>query len=338
VFIINSSRLSILSSKSGHHSIKPTQASANLKMSSSESKQIRGRGVLFGYPIAHSMSPLLHQTVFDSLNVPWDFQFLESKDIQQFLRILKSPECYGSAVTMPHKVAILPYLDGLTPEGNECGAVNTVIIRRKEDGSRSYIGHNTDVVGIRESFYQNVSNPDAVFHNRPGMVIGGGGAARSAVYTLRRMMQCKPVYLVNRDKVEVEAVIAECKSKGFGQNLIHVETVAEAKALQAPGAIVACVPDFPPKTENEIQARNVMETFLNKDHKGAILEMCYHPSPWTEIGKIAEDARWQVILGTEAMIYQGLEQDKLWTGKHLDELPLEKVKSAIAARLGQAHL
>jgi quinate dehydrogenase len=214
----------------------------------------------------------------------------------------------GSAVTMPHKVAILKYLDELTPEGKDCGACNTVLIRKNPDGTRRYIGTNTDVIGIRESFYQNVTNPDEIFHRRPGMVIGGGGAARSAVYALRRMMHCKPVYLVNRDKKEVDEVIAECKSRGYGQNLIHVETVEEAEELTGPGAIVSCIPNYPPRTDNEMQARRVMETMLSKEHKGAFLEMCYHPTPWTEIGNVAEKSGWQVILGTEAMIYQGLEQ------------------------------
>jgi quinate dehydrogenase len=228
----------------------------------------------------------------------------------------------GSAVTMPHKVAILPHLDSLTPEGRDCGAVNTIVIRKDPaTGKRNYVGTNTDVIGIRESFYQNIPNPDAVFHNRPGMVIGGGGAARSAVYALRRMMQCKPVYLVNREKSEVDAVIEECKAKGFGQNLIHVETLEEAEKLAGPGAIVSCVPDFPPKTEKEHQARNVLNCMLAKEHKGAILEMCYHPSPWTEIGGLSESSGWQVILGTEAMIYQGLEQVSLPLN-HSNELGL----------------
>lgn len=73
----------------------------------SESKASRGKGVLFGYPIAHSMSPLLHQTVFDSLSEPWDFELLESKDIQQFLKILKSPDCYG---TLPDQTAFLLHM------------------------------------------------------------------------------------------------------------------------------------------------------------------------------------------------------------------------------------
>lgn len=209
---------------------------------------------------------------------------------------------------MPHKVAILKHMDELTPEGRDCGACNTVLIRKNKDGSRKYIGTNTDVIGIRESFYQNVTYPVEAFHNQPGMVIGGGGAARSAIYALRRMMHCKPVYLVNRFKDEVDEIIEECKARGYGQNLVHVETVEQAKKLHAPKAIVSCIPDFPPVTENEIQARQVVEVLLNTHDKGAFLEMCYHPSPWTEMGRIAEEAGWQVILGTEAMIYQGLEQ------------------------------
>lgn len=63
--------------------------------SSSEDRQPRGKGVLFGFPIAHSMAPLLHNTVFKSLELPWDFNILESEDIQEFLPILKSSECYG---------------------------------------------------------------------------------------------------------------------------------------------------------------------------------------------------------------------------------------------------
>jgi len=212
---------------------------------------------------------------------------------------------------MPHKVAILPHLDDLTPEGRDVGAVNTIFLRPQADGTTKYIGTNTDVVGIREAFYQNISDADSVFHKRPGMVVGGGGAARSAVYALQRWMQCSPIYIVNRDKGEVDAVISECTAKGFGEGLVHVATVEQAEALDGPGAIVACVPDFPPRTEEEKVARRVYETFLAKPHKGAVLEMCYHPSPYTEIGGLAEKAGWKVILGTEAMIYQGLEQVSL---------------------------
>jgi quinate dehydrogenase len=240
----------------------------------------------------------------------------------------------GASVTMPNKVAIMSHLDELTEECREVGACNTIFLR-EENGKRIFCGTNTDVVGIRESFYQNISNPDAIFHDRPAMVIGGGGAARSAVYALQKWMRATKIYLVNRDRSEVDAVINECTANGYGDWLVDVATVEQAAALEAPGAIVSCVPDFPPKTDEERTARCVIETILGKERKGAILEMCYNPNPYTEIGGIAEREGWQVILGTEAMIYQGLEQDRHWTGLSYDQLPVEAVKKAISARLAQ---
>ena len=72
---------------------------------------------------------------------------------------------------MPHKVAIIPHLDDITPEGRAVGACNTIF---KRDGK--LIGTNTDTIGVREAFVQNVAAPDQVYRNRPGLVIGGGGA------------------------------------------------------------------------------------------------------------------------------------------------------------------
>lgn len=209
---------------------------------------------------------------------------------------------------MPHKVAIMQHLDELTDESRDIGACNTIFIRDLPDGRRLFCGTNTDVIGIRESFLQNVSNPAAIFEGRPGLVIGGGGAARSAVYTLRKWLKVTDIYLVNRDKAEVDSIIAQCTESGYGSGLIHVETVEQAEALQGPGAIVACIPDFPPQTEAEKLARLITHILLRKEHKGAMLEMCYNPSPYTALGALAEAEGWQVILGTEALVWQGIEQ------------------------------
>jgi quinate dehydrogenase len=274
-----------------------------------------------------------------------------------FLRLIRHPKFYGAipniymhaqsthtpanklyagaSVTMPHKVAIMQHLDELTDECRDVGACNTIFVRDLPGGRRLFCGTNTDVIGVREAFLQNVDDPAAVLENRPALVIGGGGAARSAVYALRKWLKATDIYLVNREKAEVDAVIAECTRRGYGRGLIHVETVEQADALESPGAIVACVPDLPPKTEAEKLARAVTRTFLSKDRKGAMLEMCYNPSPFTELGLLAESHGWQVILGTEALIYQGIEQDRYWTGKETWELPREKVRQAIAGKLAQ---
>lgn len=57
--------------------------------------QFERHGYLFGYPIAHSYSPLLHNTVFQQLGLPWGFSLLESTDMDQFLRLIKDPRLFG---------------------------------------------------------------------------------------------------------------------------------------------------------------------------------------------------------------------------------------------------
>ena len=144
---------------------------------------------------------------------------------------------------------------------------------------------------------------------------------------------------MNRDANEVQAVLDECTARGYGDSLVHVATETQAHQVEGVGAIVACVPNFTPNTQGEREARRVLEVFLNnKSHKGALLEMCYHPTPYTEIAEISRQAGWQVILGTEALIYQGLEQDRYWTGKEPIELPVAQVQSVIASKLNEAKL
>lgn len=210
---------------------------------------------------------------------------------------------------MPKKIAILPHLDNVSTECRSVGACNTVYIRHREDGTRILCGTNTDIVGIRESFVRNVYEPEAVYHDKPAVVIGGGGAARSAVYALRHWLHVTDIYIVCCDDGEARTLCEECEKNGYGQGLQHMATVQQAEAAMPAGAIVACVPDFPPRTDGEKLARRIIETILNKNGpRGVMLEMCYNPSPYTQLGKLAEKAGWQVILGNEALLWQGLEQ------------------------------
>ncbi|CZR51817.1 related to ARO1-arom pentafunctional enzyme [Phialocephala subalpina] len=304
-----------------------------------DTSHLDGVNYLFGHPIAHSLSPLLHQTVYDNLGLKRSQIPLDSTDIPHFLSLTKDPKFFGASVTMPHKVAIIPHLDEIMQEGKDIGACNTIFLKQDQNGTRHLVGTNTDCFGVRDAFLQNLpaGKDKDLYRGHPGLVIGGGGACRSAVYALQKWLGCNPIYIVNRDISEVTAVLTDCKKAGFGDSLLHVQTGAQASLLAAPGAIVACIPNFPPKTPEEIEARKVIEVFLRKEEKGAILEMCYHPTPWTEIAEISKKEGWQVILGTEAMIYQGLEQDRHWTGKGLEELPSKEVHAAIAQALAARH-
>ncbi|TVY42385.1 Quinate dehydrogenase [Lachnellula occidentalis] len=295
---------------------------------------------LFGHPIAHSLSPLFHGTIYSALGLNYAQHLYETRSLTACLALARSPKFFGAAVTMPHKVAIIPFLDMLTPEGEAIGAVNTIFLSNHPDGRRMLCGTNTDCIGIREAILQNVRKETVSgMRGRKGMVIGGGGTCRAAVYTLKTYIGCDEVYLVNRDRIEVEEVIKECKSKGFGDGLRFVKSVEEAELLQGPKVVVSAIPDFPPQSEAEVRTRKIVQTLLGKEkEKGVILEMCYHPSPDTAIARIARTNEWQVIEGTEAMIWQGLEQDKVWLNRKLSALPVEKVKQVIAAKLAKSNL
>lgn len=232
---------------------------------------------------------------------------------------------------MPHKVAVIPMLDHLTPEAKAIGAVNTIFF--SGDGRELY-GTNTDCIGIRDAFLNNYPSTISC-RGRPGLVVGGGGTCRAAVYALQSFLGCSKIYIINRDPAEVDAVITECKARGVAQDLVHVSSLSQAQTLEPPGLIVSAVPDFEPVTDGEKTARQLLEYFLRypgQHGPGAIVEMCYHPSPDTRIAKLADQCRWQVIGGIEAMIGQGLEQARLWAGVEIDQGVRQAARQAVTKR------
>ncbi|KAL3420081.1 quinate dehydrogenase [Phlyctema vagabunda] len=290
---------------------------------------------LFGYPISHSLSPLLHGTIYDSLSLKYEQHLYETSSLESCLPLMQSSKFFGASVTMPFKVSIIPHLDSLTAEAEAIGAVNTVFLLPDAGGRRRLCGTNTDCIGVREAIIQNSTEAKIEgMRGRPGMVIGGGGTSRAAIYALKRFLGCSTIYLVNREKSEVDQVIAECKSKGFGQSLQWVGSIAEAQELEAPGVVVSAIPDFPPKTEKEIRTRKIIETILGKGvEKGVLLEMCYSEGPNTQIAVLSRARGWQVVEGTEAMIWQGLEQDRVWLKREVKTLPIDKVKNVIRTQV-----
>lgn len=291
---------------------------------------------LIGNPIAHSKSPPMHHAIYSSLGKRWGQLLLETTQLESALEYIKSdPKCMGSGVTMPFKVAVIPHLDELTDEGKAIGAVNTIVFKTGPDGSRIFCGTNTDCLGIRDAFFTNVQG--SPYRGKPGLIVGGGGTCRAAVYTLQRFMGCSPIYIINRDAAEVDAVLEECRTRGLGEDLIHVSNTEQAKGLTRPGAIVSAVPNFTPATPNEKTVREILAHFLDADEKGALLEMCYHPSPDTEISQLAEQSGWQVIGGIEAMIGQGLAQANLWTGINIDDKLRDVARKEVRGQMSAVH-
>lgn len=243
---------------------------------------------------------------------------------------------------MPHKVTFMSEVDELTEEARMIGAVNTVFIRIDSEGKKKYVGTNTDCIGIREAFLQNYPDMLSRSIGKPALVVGGGGACRSAVYALWKWLGASKIYLVNRIPEEVDAIIAAFKTVGFPCELIHVATLEQAKALETPVVVVGTVPDFPPKDPGEVLAREIAVEFLRREvgggaEKGYVHEMCYHPNPVTAFYRLSEENGWAVIPGTESMTHQGIAQQVLWCEKRLEEFPVEKATLVVRKALEEAR-
>ncbi len=140
---------------------------------------------VLGNPIAHSKSPDLFHEFFEKHAINGIYDKIELDDIQEFLNL--KPFYDGFNITAPFKQSIMAYVDSLTQEAEQIGAVNTIY---KEQGQ--WIGDNTDFSGILKSLEPFIANPKDI----ACLILGAGGAARAAAYAMYR--KGIPTRIINR--------------------------------------------------------------------------------------------------------------------------------------------
>lgn len=147
---------------------------------------------VIGDPVAHSLSPALHQPALDQLGIPATYERWHTKpaDIEARIESLRDRAVLGANVTVPHKLAALRLVDEASPAARRAGAVNTIVNR---DGH--LFGDNTDIYGFAAS-------ARAVFKDgvpAVALVLGAGGAARAVVLALEEL-GVGDIIVVNRDR------------------------------------------------------------------------------------------------------------------------------------------
>jgi 3-dehydroquinate dehydratase/shikimate dehydrogenase len=135
-----------------------------------------------GYPLGHSLSPVIHNRAFEMLNLDFVYLKFPTRDVRDFFENALSIGIAGFSVTIPHKTAVVPFLDEQTPEAREAGAVNTVT---RQGGK--WIGDNTDVHGARAALASVSFDP----RNKTVLILGAGGAAKAAVAAVKGATEVK---------------------------------------------------------------------------------------------------------------------------------------------------
>ncbi|KAK7031708.1 Pentafunctional arom polypeptide [Favolaschia claudopus] len=291
---------------------------------------------LFGYPIAHSAAPALHNHCFELLGTKSTYNLWStSKVTQEMLTVIRENDCGGAAVTMPLKTAIIPFLDEISAEGRVTNACNTIVKVPTATGGVKLVGQNTDILGIRNALLSALkaqhphrtipSDAQPALGSFAGLVIGGGATTRSAAHALT-LLGLSPIFLINRDVDEVRQVMVAMPHLKF----IHLRDPTDVENYlvgeHKPCVLMAvgCIPSFAPQTLAERMVYTTASavftvpytmpespTLLPYPTKRLFLEMPYKPLE-TIMYKVAAAHGWQVIDGIEAMIEQAFAQQRMW--------------------------
>jgi len=152
---------------------------------------------ILGNPVGHSLSPNIHNRAFEALNLDFLYLKFPAPDLKDFIDNARQIGIDGFSVTIPHKTAVIPFLDEFTPTAEKVGAVNTVSTRNGK-----WIGDNTDVHGVKAALASVGFDPD----DKTVVILGAGGAAKAAVIALEG---AKAVKVLTRKEV-LEASSYRC--------------------------------------------------------------------------------------------------------------------------------
>lgn len=273
--------------------------------------------ILLGNPLGHSISPAMHNRVFEKLDLDYCYMPVEvsPENLAAVFTGLTRMNVAGFNVTIPHKIRIMEYLNELDPLAETIGAVNTICI---DDGRT--IGYNTDGEGFIRSLEEEakISVRDKRF-----FLLGGGGAIRAIAMTLA-FKGAERIIICNRTALKAHQLAAEINDR-IRHCAEAVDPVfdRQAEALERCDVLVngTSIGMHPHSDELPID-----ESLLTG--RLVVADIVYNPL-MTRLLRTAEDRGCTIARGLGMLIYQGAAGFKLWTG--ID--PLVGEMSEVAYRL-----
>lgn len=254
---------------------------------------------LFGHPVSHSQSPMMHNAAFAEAGLDYAYVAfdVESNSLEDAVAGIRALGLKGINVTIPHKVAIMPMLDEIDPLAKRIGAVNTVVI---EDGR--LIGYNTDGMGYVRSL---VEETGIQLEQQIVTMLGAGGAARAVAFTLAEK-GVKEIRIINRSR-ERAALLAESL-----QTIVSTRIVEQGEGQEAIADASLLI-----NTTSIGMLPNVNEMPVPKEwlHDRLIVsDLIYNPLE-TKLLTEARVIGARVHSGVGMFVNQGALAFELWTGK-----------------------
>jgi shikimate dehydrogenase len=283
---------------------------------------------LIGWPVEHSVSPAMHNAAFDTLGLDWRYLPLPVRpdQAQAAVRCLATLGFHGINVTTPHKQTVMPALDSIAPNSKELGAVNTLVIGRKPDGTPSIGGYNTDDKGFIAALRDGGFEPQK---SRRAVVVGAGGAARAVVYGLLRS-GIGDVMVLNRTLERAQTLISDLGERcGWSSRLHALSLTAETllKSARATDLVVntTTVGMWPDVDGSIWPDRMPVPPHL------VVFDLVYNPHE-THLLRQTRESGARAIGGLEMLVHQGALAFEMWTGRWP---PLDIMRAAAKTRLSE---
>jgi shikimate dehydrogenase len=253
--------------------------------------------------VAHSLSPLLHNTGFIARRMNDVYLPFLVPDLRDFLRAVEPLDIHGFSVTLPHKQAILRHLDDCDPLAAAIGAVNTVVVR---PGGKLY-GYNTDYVGVLRALQQRVA-----LRGSRVLIYGAGGVARAIAFALAQ--EGAIVNICARRPSEARKLARAAGGEAIERRHLRSEFF---------DAIVNATPVgmHPRSSESPLRAEEL--------NCRLVFDSIYRPLK-TRLLQIAVRRGIETVSGIEMFIAQGTAQWEIWTGLRAPEKPM---RATVLAKL-----
>ena len=260
------------------------------------------KGAVLGHPIGHSKSPAMHKAAYTAFGANLSYQAIDVDvpDLPALVaRVRSDGTWYGLSVTMPLKNAAVELVDELTPVAAALGAVNTIVCTTDDAGTAHLLGDNTDVPGI-----VNALRHAGVGERTRAAILGGGGTGVSAVAALARL-DAAAIELFVRSPQKAAGTVAAARTLGTAVELKPFD--AAARELAGYDVVISTLP---PHGADALAGEFLLAA---PSVAGALLlDVAYDPWP-SRLGLAWEQAGGTVVAGIEMLLYQGVEQVRLFT-------------------------
>ncbi len=274
---------------------------------------------LLGNPVKHSISPLIHNHAFNSLNLDYCYLPLgcEVSQLGQLVGSLRALNFAGANVTIPYKSEVIQYCDEVSELSKITGTVNTLYYEGEK-----LCGTTTDGDGFLRALIEDEFDPAG----KKIVILGNGGTARTLAIVLAHKKLPSLLTILGRNSEKVDRLVEEVKDKtSFATNGGVIDSEFGAKILSEADLVVNCTPvgmspnvNLAPVVADNMQA----STYY--------FDAIYNPAQ-TQFLKNAEKVGAPFQNGLQMLLFQGLESFTYWTGEKapLDIFSLDELYSAV---------